>query len=179
MVAASPGSRPPRRTTLSWRDSPRMISTLLGAMPHASASSLQAALFALPSAGGAVTRTITTPSRWPAISLRRAPGCTRTFSKVSGTAGLLRDRAPRRRHIGGLRCGTARFPSALDGSRPAALAQPVVERLDTLEDQLGGSLLLLAAGVLDLLEADWFAVEDGHLRKAQALPVARLLGSDD
>src|SRR5512133_421980 len=117
-------------------------------MPQTSASSLHAALFAFPSTAGAVTRTITAPSRLPAISFRDDPGWTLTLSRVS--AKLLRDREARRGLLGRLRRGTARFAGALDRSLAAALAEAVVERLDPGEDELCSGLLLLVRRVLDL-----------------------------
>src|SRR4051794_19606549 len=107
-------------------------------MPQCSASSLQAALFAFPSTGAAVTRTTTTPSRWPATSFRDEPGCTLTLSRVS--AKLLRDRQAPRRTLGRLGRGTAGFARALDGRLATTLPQSVIESLDALEDELRGGL---------------------------------------
>ena len=55
-------------------DCPRTTFTARRGTPARSAISRQSASFALPSTGGAVTRTSTAPARSPAISLRRLRG---------------------------------------------------------------------------------------------------------
>src|SRR4051812_43603516 len=84
-----------------------------------------------------------------------------------------------RRGVGRLLRGAAGLACPLDRGLAAAFAEPLVERLHPLEDQVGGRLLLLTRRVLDLLEPHRLAVEDRHLRKAEALPVPRFLRADD
>src|ERR687895_732246 len=75
-------SIPSISTTLSRADAPRTIDTRPGAIPSRLASNFRMASLALPSIGGAVTRTSSAPPRWPAISSRFARGWTLTAMRA-------------------------------------------------------------------------------------------------
>src|SRR3954452_23048533 len=88
-------------------------------------------------------------------------------------AALGRRGAPSR-SSSGLAGRAARLTGGLDRVSATLVVEPVVERLDRLEDNVGGRLGLLAGRVLDLLEDDRVAVLDGDLRDLESLPVAHI-----
>src|SRR5690606_23813292 len=90
---------------------------------------------------------------------------------AAACAGSARQRPAARGLGGALRGlgGPARRTGGADGAPAAALAEPLVEGLDPLEDQFRGGLRLLARRVLHALEADRVAVLDGHLRELELL----------
>lgn len=79
-ASASGWSTPSIAITLSRPRSPRRIVRQVLRTPSTRASSWHTASFARPSRGGAVTRTMTTPSRSPTNTSDRDRGCTRTQS---------------------------------------------------------------------------------------------------
>ena len=79
-ASASAWLTPSIAITLSRPRSPRRIVRQEVRTPSTPASSRHTASFARPSRGGAVTRTMTTPSRSPANMSDRDRGCTRTES---------------------------------------------------------------------------------------------------
>src|SRR2546425_67011 len=89
------GLRPATLTSLSRPFSPRTTVTAEGRRPSAAASRAPTAALARPFTGGAVTRTLSTSSRQPTISLREARGWTRTRTRApslgpGGIAGVFR-----------------------------------------------------------------------------------------
>src|SRR3954451_15299421 len=106
--------------------------------------------------------------------------CASTCGRSAFGRGSARGCAPAAgRALGCAACGVAGGPGGADGGLAALLGEPVVERLDLLEHDLGRRLRLVARRLLDLIEADRVAVLHGHLRELQLLPVADLRGAGD